>query len=400
VRRAPRGRTAQARLRIGAGQHGGLLPRHGNSEFLETARWLSRTSQPHGRVKIRESRQRDTADHQGRPLARLHRCSCQPGGLLAPHGYLGSRMVASVRAVAARVTFEYGFVTRSRGPVIAVAIGDQNYPMAAAAQAFRQALGPGWRGVIKRYSASRERCRCHTPLGSGSQSGYWTERCHEGSQRKSTVYRLRGGCDLRDCRREVRPATRPATSWRKSARSVLGWSPSSPGTTAPIRSRQNGVIFGRQRCRNCAGSAASASRSKKLSATSAGCALTEDVCVGAVAAPGPSPSGPLATGPTRSAPRSPPPTYPGHTASSSRICGSAASATDPLAGCTYCGGLSAASARRAVFRPTPSLRAIARTGIPSARCSRRTSAQSSRLITPHYQGGGSSFPPARYRIHP
>jgi hypothetical protein len=79
----------------------------------------------------------------------------------------------------------------------------------------------------------------------------------------------------------------------------------------------------------------------------------------------------------------------GHCASNSRIRGSAASAIDPFGGRTYLGGPSAASARRTVFRPIPSLRAIARTGIPSARCSRRISAQFSTLITPHYQGEGS-----------
>ena len=54
-----------------------------------------------------------------------------------------------------------------------------------------------------------------------------------------------------------------------------------------------------------------------------------------------------------------------------------------------------------VFRPIPSLRAIARTGMPSARCSRRISAQSSTLITPHYQGGRVHFqPPAPVQDSP
>ena len=91
----------------------------------------------------------------------------------------------------------------------------------------------------------------------------------------------------------------------------------------------------------------------------------------------------------------------GQAASNSRIRGSAASATDPFAGRTYFGGPSAASARRTVFRPIPSFRAIARTGMPSARCNRRISAQSSTLITPYYQGEGVHFqPPAPVQDSP
>ena len=43
----------------------------------------------------------------------------------------------------------------------------------------------------------------------------------------------------------------------------------------------------------------------------------------------------------------------------------------------YLGGPSLAKAARIVFLETPSVRAIALIGIPSARCSRRISAQSS-----------------------
>jgi hypothetical protein len=56
----------------------------------------------------------------------------------------------------------------------------------------------------------------------------------------------------------------------------------------------------------------------------------------------------------------------GHSASSVRIRGSAASTTEGFAGREYIGGTSAANARRTVFRPTPSLRTIALIGIPSA----------------------------------
>jgi hypothetical protein len=44
-----------------------------------------------------------------------------------------------------------------------------------------------------------------------------------------------------------------------------------------------------------------------------------------------------------------------------------------------------------IMREIPSLRAIARTGIPSARCSRRISAQSSTFSTPRSSRGGSGF---------
>jgi hypothetical protein len=57
----------------------------------------------------------------------------------------------------------------------------------------------------------------------------------------------------------------------------------------------------------------------------------------------------------------------GHSDSNARICGSTASTIDGFAGREYDGGPSAANARRTVFRPTPSLRAIALIGIPSAR---------------------------------
>lgn len=67
--------------------------------------------------------------------------------------------------------------------------------------------------------------------------------------------------------------------------------------------------------------------------------------------------------------------------SSSRICTSTASTTEPLAGRSYFGGRSLASARLTVFFEMPRCRAIARIGICSARCSLRISAQSSTQIT-------------------
>ena len=67
--------------------------------------------------------------------------------------------------------------------------------------------------------------------------------------------------------------------------------------------------------------------------------------------------------------------------SSSRICTSTASTTEPLAGRSYFGGRSLASACFTVFFEMPRCRAIARIGICSARCSLRISAQSSTRIT-------------------
>ena len=81
----------------------------------------------------------------------------------------------------------------------------------------------------------------------------------------------------------------------------------------------------------------------------------------------------------------------GHAVNSSRTCGSTPSTNEPLAGRSYFGGLSAANARRTAFRDTPVPRTIALTGIPSARCSLRISAQSSTLSTPHDRGRGSIF---------
>ena len=71
----------------------------------------------------------------------------------------------------------------------------------------------------------------------------------------------------------------------------------------------------------------------------------------------------------------------GYAASSSRIRGSNASATDPCGFRTYFGGLSLASAAFTVFREIPITRAISAIGICSARLSRRISAQSSTLST-------------------
>ena len=56
----------------------------------------------------------------------------------------------------------------------------------------------------------------------------------------------------------------------------------------------------------------------------------------------------------------------GHSRSSSRTCGSYASATDPLGARSYFGGLSDASAARTVLRATPIRRAISLMGTPSA----------------------------------
>jgi len=61
---------------------------------------------------------------------------------------------------------------------------------------------------------------------------------------------------------------------------------------------------------------------------------------------------------------------------SSRIRGSTSSTTDPGPERTYAGGPSARNADRTVFREQTTTRAIALIGIPSARCSRRISAQS------------------------
>ena len=71
----------------------------------------------------------------------------------------------------------------------------------------------------------------------------------------------------------------------------------------------------------------------------------------------------------------------GHACSNSRIRGSTASTTDPVAAARYAGGPSAANAFFTVFFEHPITRAITLIGIRSARCSRRISAQSSTLNT-------------------
>jgi hypothetical protein len=71
----------------------------------------------------------------------------------------------------------------------------------------------------------------------------------------------------------------------------------------------------------------------------------------------------------------------GNPANSPLICGSTASTIDPFAARRYRGGSSLASAFFTVFRATPSRRAIAAIGMPSARCNRRISAQSSTVST-------------------
>jgi hypothetical protein len=62
-----------------------------------------------------------------------------------------------------------------------------------------------------------------------------------------------------------------------------------------------------------------------------------------------------------------------------------------LGGLTYFGGPSARNARRTAFRDTPRVLAITLIGIPSARCNRRISAQSSTFITPQASRRGSIF---------
>ena len=61
----------------------------------------------------------------------------------------------------------------------------------------------------------------------------------------------------------------------------------------------------------------------------------------------------------------------------SRIASSNSSTTDPAGARSYRGGPSEATAARTVFRDTPNVRAIVLIGNPSARRSRRISAQSS-----------------------
>ena len=71
----------------------------------------------------------------------------------------------------------------------------------------------------------------------------------------------------------------------------------------------------------------------------------------------------------------------GNSRNNANTSGSTASTIDPAAARSYWGGPSARNAARTVLRANPSRRAIALMPIPSARCSRRISAQSSTLIT-------------------
>jgi drug/metabolite transporter (DMT)-like permease len=71
----------------------------------------------------------------------------------------------------------------------------------------------------------------------------------------------------------------------------------------------------------------------------------------------------------------------GQACNNSRIRGSTTSTTEPVERRRYAGGRSAANAFRTVFFEQPNTRAITFTGIRSARCSRRISAQSSTLNT-------------------
>ncbi len=73
----------------------------------------------------------------------------------------------------------------------------------------------------------------------------------------------------------------------------------------------------------------------------------------------------------------------GTSANNSRILGSNPSTADPCGDRTYLGGPSDPIADLTVFLEIPNRRAIALIAIPSARCNRRISAQSSTLNTPH-----------------
>ena len=82
----------------------------------------------------------------------------------------------------------------------------------------------------------------------------------------------------------------------------------------------------------------------------------------------------------------------GNCPSNSRIAGSNASTAEPAGLRWYFGGSCAANATRTVFRAIPNRRAIVLIPNPSARCSRRISAQSSTVITPPlFSEGGSTF---------
>jgi hypothetical protein len=67
----------------------------------------------------------------------------------------------------------------------------------------------------------------------------------------------------------------------------------------------------------------------------------------------------------------------GNARSNSRIRGSTSSTIEPRDDRSYFGGPALRNAARTVFRETPMTRAICLIGTPSARCSRRISAQSS-----------------------
>jgi hypothetical protein len=81
----------------------------------------------------------------------------------------------------------------------------------------------------------------------------------------------------------------------------------------------------------------------------------------------------------------------GNSANSARIAGSNTSTADGLGGREYLGGSAAANARRTALRHTPNRLEIALIGIPSARCNRRISAQSSTASTPLTVAQGVHF---------
>ena len=84
----------------------------------------------------------------------------------------------------------------------------------------------------------------------------------------------------------------------------------------------------------------------------------------------------------------------GCSASNTRTCGSTLSTSDPRGPRSREGGTSARNAARTVLRANPNRRAISLIDTPSARCSRRTSAHSSSLITPPASTEGVSPNPS------
>jgi hypothetical protein len=88
VRRERRGRPSPGRGRGWVRRSTATSCRStSNSAFLEAGERPSSTSQPQSRMKIRQSRRRDMADHPGLLLALVHRCSSQARQTSGtPHG--------------------------------------------------------------------------------------------------------------------------------------------------------------------------------------------------------------------------------------------------------------------------------------------------------------------------